>query len=76
MLHCEVLQLPCTFNWLWIWLVWHGRDWSVCVCFEVGKIVGSLRYYYDCDLIGRASYSVLNSSRCIYTLFVLSGSDY
>ena len=29
MLHCEVLQLPCTFYWLWIWLVWHGRDWSV-----------------------------------------------
>ena len=40
MLHCEVLQLPCTFYWLWIWLVWHGRDWSVCVCVcvEVGKM--------------------------------------
>ena len=38
MLHCEVLQLPCTFCWLWIWLVWHGRDWSVCVCVEVGKM--------------------------------------
>ena len=42
MLHCEVLQLPCTFYWLWIWLVWHARDWSVCVCVcvcvEVGKM--------------------------------------
>ena len=42
MLHCEVLQLPCTFYWRWIWLVWHGRDWSVCVCVcvcvEVGKM--------------------------------------
>ena len=38
MLHCEVLQSPCTFYWLWIWLVWHGRDWSVCVCVEVGKM--------------------------------------
>ena len=37
MLHCEV---PCTFYWLWIWLVWHGGDWSVCVCVcvEVGKM--------------------------------------
>ena len=42
MLHCEVLQLPCTFYWLWIWLVWHGRDWSVCVCVcvEVAKDIG------------------------------------
>ena len=40
MLHCEVLQLPCTFYWQWIWLVWNGRDWSVCVCVcvEVGKM--------------------------------------
>ena len=40
MLHSEVLQLPCTYYCLWIWLAWHGRDWSVCVyvCVEVGKM--------------------------------------
>ena len=55
MLHCEVLQLPCTFYWLWIWLVWHGRDWSVCVCVEVGKMakdIGmTIRKGYYCGTI-------------------------
>ena len=40
MLHCEVLQLPCTFYWL-AGVAWQGlvcvRVW-VCVCVEAGKM--------------------------------------